>query len=150
MDPYKELASFLKNEMNRSAQQAIVGMTCVLGTMTASGVVLDDFKHEIKDPLVLEPLVDLEVENKWEVPAHSESGQINLPSIPTMGHSPTVAGDYNVTFKFDPWAFSNPGIKGTKVRVKYQTQYKTGDRVLCAVINSGQDVVIISRVVPYV
>lgn len=149
MDPFKGITSLLKNEIEKSAGQLLMGIPCTLGTMTATGVLLDNFKHEIKDPLVLEPLIDAEIEGQLMVPAHSESGTINLPSIPTQADSPTVAGPYRMSIDFDTWTYTAGGIKITKARVKYKPQYAANDRVLCCLINNGQDVVIVARVVPY-
>ncbi|MTV47768.1 hypothetical protein GJ688_02065 [Heliobacillus mobilis] len=151
-DPFKKIVSMIDHRMRDHATNAISGVPCVLGTMTETGVILDDFAHEIQDPIVLGPVVDMDIELQMEVPAHERVGKLVLPSIPTKAHSPTEEGEYPVTFQFDPWTYDaevNGKIKITKARVKYKTQFQTGDRVLCCMVNSGQDVVIVSRVVPY-
>lgn len=163
MDPYKELAGILKQEMNRSAGQALLGVPSVLGIMTATGVLLDDFKHEIKDPLVLESVVDIDIEMQLKVPAHLEKGKLVIennsdvrvtadgdPAGPTVGY--IMKGEQPIAIRFDPWdydASSLGKIEAKQVRVKFKPEYKPGDRVVCVLINGGQDVVIISRVVPY-
>ncbi|WP_370511425.1 hypothetical protein [Paenibacillus amylolyticus] len=40
--------------MSTHSRQAVSGLGAVLGTMTSSGVKLDDFKHEVQDYLVAE------------------------------------------------------------------------------------------------
>jgi hypothetical protein len=138
--------------MASHAGRAVSGLPCELGTITATGVILDGFKHEIKDPLVLESLIDIDIELSLEVPAHEETGEITLPAIPSQADSPTVPGDYAVTFKFNKWVYdagAGGPVRMTKARAKYKPQYQPGDRVLCALVNGGQEVVIVSRVVPY-
>lgn len=154
-DPFKTLAGVLDDRIRDFASGATQGIPCELGTMTAGGVKLDRFKHEIQDPLVLEPVIDYDIEFSLEVPAHEETGTIVLPEIPTNEMPPlhmTKAGEYQVTYKFNPWYYDAGTlgkIKATKVRLKYKPEYKPGDRVLCALVNGGQDLVIISRVIPY-
>lgn len=151
-DAMAELAVELQQMAKRASSHAVAGLASELGTITANGVQLDRFKHVFTDPLVLEPIVDCDIELKLEVPAHQETGRVVLPAIPTQFHSPTAAGEYAVTFKFDKWTYnaqSSGYIKITKARVKHKPEYKPGDRVLCALVNGGRDVVIISRVIPY-
>lgn len=151
-DPFKAFAMVLRQETGRAVNSVMQSMPCVLGTMTATGVYIDDFKHEIKDPLVLEPFIDADIEVALMVPAHEETGVIVLPVIPTQADSPTVPGDYQVTFKFDTWNYSakaNGMIKATRARVKFKPEYRPGDRVLCVLVNDSRDIVIVSRVVPY-
>ncbi|NPV52223.1 MAG: hypothetical protein HPY71_01715 [Firmicutes bacterium] len=153
-DAMTELAVELQRMARQASSQAIAGLASELGTITAKGVKLDRYKHEFTDPLVLEPVIDLDIELTLKVPKHDETGQIVLPAIPTQAHSPTVAGTYTVTYKFDDWIYNAEEkpeklIKITKARIKHKPEYKPGDRVICALVNGGRDVVIISRVVPY-
>ena len=159
----KDLVDLLDERMKNHAEVALQGVPCVLGTITAQGVLLDDFKHEVKDPMVHEPLIDAEIEVQLMVPAHEETGKLKVESETdirvtidgstngtTVGY--IVKGEHTATFKFDDWTYDAAAqgfIKITQARVKYKPEYKAGDRVLCALVNGGQDAVIISRVVPY-
>lgn len=151
-DATTELAVAIRDLIARKTARAVAGLSSELGVITSKGVKLDHFKHEFTSPLVLEPVVDADIEVSLEVPAHDETGQIVLPAIPTATNGPTVAGTYPVTYKFDRWVHDAKSlglIKITKMRVKYKPQYKEGDRVVCALVNGGRDVIILSRVIPY-
>lgn len=50
-NPFNQLASILENRTAQQTNRAITGLSCALGTMTSTGVKLDDFKHEMQDPL---------------------------------------------------------------------------------------------------
>ncbi|MBE3576873.1 MAG: hypothetical protein IMX00_04205 [Limnochordales bacterium] len=148
----QELAFDLRRLAQQASAQASAMVATELGVITDRGVRLDRFPHEFTDPLVLEPVVDCDIEVSLEVPAHQETGKIVLPAIPTSGGGPTVAGEYAATFKFDKWvhdAKAQGFIKVTKARLKFRPQYKPGDRVVCALVHGGRDVVILARVVPY-
>jgi len=152
MPELNELALDLKRLAERVAKTAVAGITSELGTITQKGVKLDHFPHEFTDPLVLEPVLDCDIELSLEVPAHDEMGKIVLPSIPVSGGYSTQAGEYAATFRFDKWthdAEKKGFIKAKKVRLKFKPQYKPGDRVLCALVHGGRDVVIVARVVNY-
>jgi hypothetical protein len=152
MPDLNELALDIKRLAQRVANTTAAGIASELGTITQKGVKLDRYPHEFTDPLVLEPLVDCDIEVSLEVPAHEETGKMVLPAIPVTGGYSTQAGEYGVTFKFDKWVHDaeNKGfIKVKKARVRFKPQYKPGDRVLCALVHGGRDVVIVARVVPY-
>lgn len=53
-DPYGHFADVMRGAMSTHSRQAVSGLGAVLGTMTSSGVKLDDFKHEVQDYLVAE------------------------------------------------------------------------------------------------
>lgn len=159
----KELLEILDERMKLHAANALQGVPCVLGTMTSSGVLLDNFKHEVGDPMVHEPLIDGEIEVELYVPAHEETGKLKISNEADIPVTPTGAtgeapigyikkGEHIATFIFDDWTYDAAAkgfIKITQARIKYKPEYKAGDRVLCALVNGGQDAVIISRVVPY-
>lgn len=159
----KELLDLLDNRMKQHVNSGLQGVPCVLGTMTSSGVLLDDFKHEVRDPMVHEPLIDAEIEVELFVPAHEETGKLkisnetDIPVTPNGGENESPIGyikkgEHTASFKFDDWTYDAAAkgfIKITQARIKYKPEYKPGDRVLCALVNGGQDAVIISRVVPY-
>lgn len=161
--PFKEIASLFEQRMQEQVNRGIQGVPCVLGTMTATGVILDDFKHEIQDPLVLEPLVDADIELELKIPSHQEEGRLlaksetdiritqdGSPESATVGY--VTKGEHTAGFNFDTWTYdasSLGNVEVKKARIKFKPQYQPGDRVLCTLINGGQDAVIIARVVPY-
>ncbi len=129
MDPYKQLARLLEDRMARHAGRAVAGLFCELGTITATGLKLDGFKHEIKDYLVAEWLV------KVYLPAFSIIGtQTGLKD--SLGGS--VTGQ--ATFSFQPASVN-------EVRLEFKADLKPGDRVLAVPVNGGQDAVVICKVV---
>lgn len=156
-DPFKQLANAIVNQAAQQANKAIQGLASELGTMTASGVKLDRFKHEFKDPLVAESVIDFDIELSLEVPAHDETGKIVIPDTAMQVQVGTsvgyvIPGTYTVTYKFDAWthdAASKGMIKAKQVRLKHKPELKPGDRVLCALVNGGRDVVIVSKVIAY-
>ncbi|AJA42421.1 hypothetical protein AJ85_06590 [Alkalihalobacillus alcalophilus ATCC 27647 = CGMCC 1.3604] len=50
-DPFSELADTIDRHVGKRSKSATLGIPSVLGTITSSGVKLDDFKHPITDPL---------------------------------------------------------------------------------------------------
>lgn len=59
MNPYKKLAAALDNRMSIHASSAVAGMPAELGTITAGGLKLDNFKHEISDYYVADWMTKL-------------------------------------------------------------------------------------------
>jgi len=55
-NPYKELARLIDDRAKRGITMATSAVSAELGTITASGLKLDRFKHEIQDYLVAEYL----------------------------------------------------------------------------------------------
>ncbi len=151
-DPFKELTSVIDKQIQKRAKAASFWASSILGTITESGgLKLDHFNLEIKDYLVADWIMDGEIEGVLEVPAHDTTGSVVLPAIPTMSDSPTTAGEYPVTYKFNDWSFTasdNKKITIQKVNLHFKPELKTGDRVLVAPVNNGRDFVIISKVVP--
>gem|GEM_PF-4832804 len=94
----KELLDLLDNRMKQHVNSGLQGVPCVLGTMTSSGVLLDDFKHEVRDPMVHEPLIDAEIEVELFVPAHEETGKLkisnetDIPVTPNGGENESPIG----------------------------------------------------------
>jgi len=68
-DPYGQFAEVMRSTMSKHTQQAMSGLGAVLGTMTGSGVKLDDFKHEIQDYMVAE------LPGMFEMPERTEVGR---------------------------------------------------------------------------
>lgn len=56
-NPYKELARLIDDRAKRGITMATLMVSAELGTITASGLKLDRFKHEIQDYLVAEYLI---------------------------------------------------------------------------------------------
>jgi hypothetical protein len=145
-DPFKSLAATIENQMRKHAQSAVFWAPSILGTITATGLKLDNFKHVIKNYLVADWTLDGELEGDWNVPAHDETGEIVLPSIPGILHAGSVEGTYPVTYKFAAWSFTGE-ITTHKFNFHLKPQLLPGDRVLVAPVNNGQDFVVISKVV---
>lgn len=117
----KELIDLLDNRMKQHAAGALVGTLCVLGTITANGVKLDDFKHEITDPLYAWWTF------KLSIPAHIINAVHDPPNSTTV-HA-IQAHDID------------------RVAVDFKVDMQPGDRVLVIPINNGQDCVILCKVV---
>ena len=152
MDPYKELTSIIDKHIQKRVHAAAFWAPSILGTITESGgLKLDYFNLEIKEYLVADWVLDGEIEGTLEMPQHTKTGQITLPSIPTSSGGPTVAGPYSVTYQFDDWTYSgseDQKISVSKLKLHLKPQLTAGDRVLVAPINNGRDFVVISKVVP--
>ena len=125
----KELADLLDSRMKQHAEGALLGTLCVLGTITANGVKLDDFKHEIQDPMYADWLV------KMTLPAFSISGsQTGLKDGQNMNVTGTAA-----------WSYSSTDVD--QVHIDLKSDLQVGDRVLCIPVNGGQDCAILCKVV---
>ncbi len=133
-DPFKQLATLLDMRMARYAAKAVSGVPCELGTITASGLKLDSFKHEIKDYLVADWLV------KIHFPAFSLLGTATSPvddqGNPLPGASTSPLTRYDLRAK-----------DVDQVRLELKADLKPGDRVLAVPVNGGQDAVVIAKVV---
>lgn len=130
MDPYKQLAGIIKEQSKKEAKSAVSGVPCELGTITASGLKLDTFKHEMRDFLVAEWRI------KMHLPAFSITGsQSGLKDSLNGAVSGTATFNYQAT-----------EIDGVILELKPDLQ--PGDRVLAVPVNGGQDAVVIAKVVP--
>lgn len=129
MDPFKQLTSLLDMRMSERAGNAISGIPSELGTVTATGLVLDSFKHEVQDFLVAEWLV------KAHFPAVQVTGEVtglrDGEGRPVTGHA-SMAID---AFEID------------ELRLELKNGLKPGDRVLTIPINGGNDAIVICKVV---
>lgn len=118
-DPYGQFADMMSSAMKGHTRQMASGLGGVLGTMTASGVKLDDFKHEIQDYLYA------------ELPGTLGAGQgaatapVSTPAAEEPSTGPVSGG--SVTLSVD-------GLQ-------------PGDRVLAIRVNGGSDVVVLCKVV---
>ncbi len=138
-DPVKQIVTLLEERMAKNVTRGIMGLPpCVLGTMTATGVLLDDFKHEIKDPLYADWHFKLEMPQPSRVVVLAAPVNSDGSDIPPTQYSPltridwTVVGDPNTTIH---------------VHSELKSELQPGDRVLVVPINAGQECVIICKVV---
>ncbi|OXL87331.1 hypothetical protein BCV73_32895 [Paenibacillus sp. SSG-1] len=129
-DPYGQFASSLYASVGKHTRQALGGVGAVLGTITSTGLKLDDFKHEMQDYMVA------------ELP-----GLLALPRYMAVGASGTRTDTPNwgsvamdKTFYFDETEVPDAALK-------LGAGLKPGDRVLAVRVNGGDDVVVVCRVV---
>ena len=134
-DPFKQLASILEQRMAGHAERAISGVPCELGTITASGLKLDSFKHEIQDYLIADWLV------KIHFPAFSLVGTATSP-VDDQGNDLPGA----ITTSLTRYDFLSREVD--EVRLELKADLKPGDRVLVVPVNGGQDAMVISAVAP--
>ncbi|HQD86869.1 MAG TPA: hypothetical protein PK822_08185 [Bacillota bacterium] len=149
-NPSLRLARSLDALMGRRAARAVQGLGCELGTITKVfksnqhtvdrvWVKLDNFKHEIKDPLI----ADWEV--KIEIPIPSRVIKLASPVEPDgMDNAET---EYSDLTRFDFHVQEADCLPDTtiKVHINYKDGIKVGDRVLVAPVCGGQDHVILCR-----
>ncbi|GAB6988045.1 hypothetical protein [Paenibacillus pini] len=109
-DPYGHFADVMRTSMSNQTRQALNGVGAVLGTITGTGLKLDDFKHELQDYLIAE-----------------------LPGTLSIS-SKTVKE-------------TTPIRDGEEVLLELKKGLKPGDRVLAMRVNSGNDVVVVCKVV---
>lgn len=122
-DPYGQLASSLYASMNKQTRQAMGGVGAVLGTITSTGLKLDDFKHELQDYMVA------------ELP-----GMLSLPRYTAKGTVTLGGQQQDMTFEAE-----ENEVEDTLLEL--EKGLKPGDRVLAVRVNSGNDVVVVCKVV---
>ncbi|RAR41954.1 hypothetical protein [Paenibacillus sp. MDMC362] len=122
-DPYGQLASSLYASMNKQTRQAMGGVGAVLGTITSTGLKLDDFKHELQDYMVA------------ELP-----GMLSLPHYTAKGTVTLGGQQQDMTFDAEENEVEDTLFELGK-------GLKPGDRVLAVRVNSGNDVVVVCKVV---
>nr|WP_322902955.1 hypothetical protein [Paenibacillus sp. SGZ-1009] len=128
-DPYGHFADVMRSTMSQHTQQAISGLGAVLGTITASGVKLDDFKHEIQDYMIAE------LPGLLELPQRIYTGSVH----------PQGQGSFHGGVSLSDYAFDASAVQQSVLHVQHGL--KPGDRVLALRVNSGNDVVIVCKVV---
>lgn len=141
MDPFKQLASLLDRQMINRAGMALSGLPCELGTITASGLKLDGFKHEIQDYLVADWTY------KMELPQTSRVIKTASPVNPD-GTDQEGVTQYSALSRID-FAVQGADDAGTtiKVHMDLKSELKSGDRVLAIPVNGGQDIIVVCKVV---
>ncbi|SMB97934.1 hypothetical protein SAMN00808754_2035 [Thermanaeromonas toyohensis ToBE] len=132
-DPFKQLASLIDMRISERTARVISGLPCELGTITATGLKLDNFKHEIQHYYVADWLVQL------HLPAFSLIGTATSP-VDEQGNPLAGASTSQLT-RYD---FRAAQIKD--VRVNLKAGLKPGERVLVVPINRGQEAIVIARV----
>ncbi|MDR9855980.1 hypothetical protein RJP21_20450 [Paenibacillus sp. VCA1] len=124
-DPYGQLASALYSSVGKHTRQALGGVGAVLGTITGTGLKLDDFKHEFQDFMVA------------ELP-----GVLSVPSSVLTGT--TMLDERSAGGNKQQESFSNE----TEIEdARLSLALKPGDRVLALRVNGGNDVVVVCKVV---
>lgn len=122
-DPYGQLASSLYASLNKQTRQAMGGVGAVLGTITSTGLKLDDFKHELQDYMVAE------LPGMLSLPRYTAAGTATLGGLPQ-----------GMTFDVEENEVEDTLFELGK-------GLKPGDRVLAVRVNSGNDVVVVCKVV---
>ncbi len=124
-DPYGQLASALYSSVGKHTRQALGGVGAVLGTITGTGLKLDDFKHEFQDFMVAE-----------------------LPGVLTVPGS-VMAGTpmLDVRSAGDPKQEESSSNETEIEDARLSLALKPGDRVLAVRVNGGNDVVVVCKVV---
>lgn len=133
-DPYRKLVSTLESRFSGIAAQAVSGLPAELGTITAGGLKLDSFKHDIPDYGVAEWNVTL------HLPAFSLVGTMTSP----VGEDGNAAGGGSPSplTRFDARAADI-----AEVRLNWQAGLRPGDRVLAVPVNQGNHAVVVCKVV---
>lgn len=122
-DPYGQLASSLYASFHKQTRQAIGGVGAVLGTITSTGLKLDDFKHELQDYMVA------------AIP-----GLLTLPRRMMKGSASWEGKRVEMSLDLEETEVENTCLE-------LGTGLKPGDRVLAVRVNSGNDVVVVCKVV---
>jgi hypothetical protein len=117
------------------ASTAIAGLSCELGTFTGSGLVLDNFKHEIQDYLVADWLVKVHFTKSFEF-----LGKATSPVDEEGNDLPGASTSQLTRYQFKPGQVE-------EVRLEFKQGLKAGDRVLAVPVNGGREAVIICKVV---
>ncbi len=139
-NPFSELASIVNKQSRFHAESSLQGVPPVLGTMTETGVILDDFKHEIKDPLYADWLV------KLDMPQISRTVNMSAPVKEDPRGDDIPGSTVSILTRIDFHGDGN-ATEIFNVHIDLKSSLKSGDRVLVIPINRGQDCVIICKVV---
>lgn len=133
-NPFKELASLMDRRSSKRMGELLSGVPCELGTITATGLKLDNFKHEVQDYLIAD----------WRVKLH-------LPAFFFVGTSTSpvdAAGNPlpgAVTSDLTKYSMSEKEID--QVWLELKPDLAPGDRVLVIPVNGDQDLIVVCKVV---
>jgi len=135
-DPFAALAKELKAKMLVVASESVKGLPSELGTITATGLKLDSFKHEIpaSSYFVADWLA------KVHLPAFSLIGTSISPVDAEGNPLGGASSSQRTRFDFDETVVD-------EVRINWQAGIQPGDRVLAVPVNGGRDAVVLCRVV---
>lgn len=147
-DALKELGEAIVRVAGQHAARAVAGVPCELGKMTATGLKLDKFKHEIQDPLVAEWVFTIEIRKDLFIPQHDETGTIVLPGY-YSGEAQYHFDDTTIVIRDDQGNVVRSDIRAREAKCMFRPELKPGDRVLAVPVNGGKDAVILAKVVPY-
>ncbi|MDN4067076.1 hypothetical protein QYF50_04135 [Paenibacillus vini] len=127
VDPFTALAVTLRDNAVNKTKEVLSGVAVELGTITASGLKLDRFKHEIGDYYVAE-----------------FPGILKLPELKLAGTVTGLkdSGGGGVQGKGN-YSFEASETKESSLKLEYQP----GDRVLVIPFNGGHDSIVICKVV---
>lgn len=131
--------SLLRRWIVSMIERRINQVTPCLGTITGTGgVLLDDFDKEIRDPLFLEWVYNINIKS-GKLKGQIGTGLQTMTPCPMTGVPVQITGTLN--FPTEPY------ISVQECRTAFKNNLKSGDRVLCVLVNGGSDVVIIGKVV---
>lgn len=128
-DPYGAFVSIMQSSMAGHTRQALSGVGAVLGTITSTGLKLDDFKHELQDYLIAE------LPGLLSVPRHMYIG-----TSTSVEEESWEGKELKTSFYIDE-------DKLEDVTLSLKEGLKPGDRVLAVQVNGGNDVVVVCKVV---
>ncbi|OPY64073.1 MAG: hypothetical protein A4E56_00127 [Pelotomaculum sp. PtaU1.Bin065] len=141
MNPFEQIASMLDTQMKARASQALSGVPCMLGTITAGGLKLDLYKNVIADYMIADWELKIEIPQASRVIRTAAPVNPDGSDIPgTTQYSDFSRLDFNVQGIGDPDATK-------EVHLDLKASLKPGDRILAIPVNGGQDAVVICKVV---
>ncbi|MGN7358754.1 hypothetical protein ACTHPF_11950 [Paenibacillus sp. SAF-054] len=126
-DPYGQLASALYSSVGKHAKQALGSVGAVLGTITETGLKLDDFKHELQDYMVAE------LPGVCSMPRYVVQGTAVQAEQPNWSNKQP-----DTSFYFEKNEIEDMSLK---------LALSPGDRVLVVQVNGGNDAVVLCKVV---
>lgn len=123
-----EIITLLEKFIDKKISTKILNIACVLGTIQKNGVKLDNFNDVIEKPFYL----------TWNV-------KITLNPLQIKGQIGTglIAGPYPVQGTLN---FPASKIEIKDLLVETKPHYKEGDRVLCILVNNGNEVIVVGKV----
>lgn len=130
-DPFQEMVQSFRAQIRKGAGEALAGVPAELGTITETGLKLDNFRDEIQDYLVADFLTTL------HLPAFYLVGTTVLPDTED---NPIGTPSPRTRFDFEPSLIQD-------VRVNLAAGLMPGERVLVMPTNGGADFVVLCRVV---
>lgn len=128
-DPYGQFADMMSSAMKGHTRQMASGLGGVLGTVTSSGIKLDDFKHEIRDYMTAEFPGMLQigaVEGGEEPPETGLRAAYETSALPVSSETPGT---------------------GSRATLSLGAGLQPGDRVLVIRVNGGSDIIVLCKVV---